>query len=80
MGKNFKEMTWGLILGHLGFSLFGVFILTVVAICHEKGRPGEFIPALALGVSITITPVISFLWCLFDKPEGQYQNPTTPTH
>ncbi|MEK7658805.1 MAG: hypothetical protein AAB352_02970 [Patescibacteria group bacterium] len=72
MRKNFREMTWGMILGHLGFSLLGVFTLVVVAIFHEKGKPGEFIPVLALGVSYTLTPVISFFWCLLEKGDGQY--------
>ena len=70
MMKNFKEMSWKLILGHLFFFVLGIFALIVVVVVIGSGRQkmeNATIGVIALGASVTINSVISFLWLLLEK-------------
>ncbi len=78
MLKNLKEMTWKLILGHLFFLALGIFALVVVVIVVGYGREklSDAIGVIAVGASITINSIISFLWFLFEKRKEE-ANPST---
>ncbi len=76
--KNFREMTWRLVLGHLFFFFLGVIALTTVVVVVGSGREklGDAIGVISLGMSYMITSIISFLWFLLEKrKEGN--NPDT---
>ena len=82
MKKNFKEMTWALILGHLYFFVLGVIALVVVVVVvgyEYAPMENATIGVIAAGASITIMSVVSFLWLLFEKRKGEI-NPSTSQH
>lgn len=76
MLNKIKEMGWGMHFLHLSWFIIGMIPLIVFAIHRDNPKLGGdpfllFIPAAAgIGGSI-----LSFLFCLFSKPEGQYQSP-----
>lgn len=78
MMKKFKEMTWDMHALHLIFFALGMVPMIVFAI-HRDNPKLDCDPGLLIvfGAAFMGTAIWSFISCLFDKPEGQYQKPRT---
>lgn len=78
MMKKIRDMAWEMHFLHLTFFALGTIALIVLVIHHDN-------PKLGMDPLLLLIPtgglmggaIYSFIRCLLDKPEGQYQKPRT---